>query len=143
VLHAPSLHRRRARDDNVGVRHRRHYTLEEARAELPWVAAQLTAMRDARERLADEDAHEALAGRSEGNGGGALGRQVGEAFVALRAAVAALSGRDIVLRDLDRGLIDFPSIRDDREVYLCWVDGEPDIAFWHELDAGFAGRQPL
>jgi hypothetical protein len=125
------------------VRHRRHYTLEEAVAELPWVAAQLAAMRRARERLADADARRALAGESPGNGGGALGRRLGEAFVELQGAVAAISERDIVLRDLDRGLVDFPSIRSGREVYLCWVDGEPEIAYWHELDAGFAGRQPL
>jgi len=68
---------------------------------------------------------------------------VGEAFVELQTSVAALEERDIVLRDLDRGLIDFPSIRAGEEVYLCWIEGEPDIGFWHELDAGYAGRQPL
>jgi hypothetical protein len=50
---------------------------------------------------------------------------------------------EIVLRDLDRGLVDFPALRDEREVYLCWVEGEDEIAFWHELEAGYAGRQPL
>ena len=49
----------------------------------------------------------------------------------------------MVLRDLDRGLVDFPSIRDDREVYLCWVEGEDEIGYWHDLEAGFAGREPL
>ena len=44
-----------------------------------------------------------------------------------------------MLRDLDRGLVDFPSLRDGREVYLCWVDGEPDIEYWHDLDAGLLG----
>jgi hypothetical protein len=125
------------------VRHRRHYTLEEARAELPWVAERLGAMRRARERLTDSQARAVLAEGSTGNGGGSLGRQVGEAFVELQAGVADFGRRDIVLRDLDRGLIDFPSIRAGREVYLCWVDGEPDIGFWHELDAGYAGRQEL
>ena len=72
---------------------------------------------------------------------GAPGKQVGEAFVELQAAVAELERREIVLRDLDRGLVDFPALRDGREVYLCWVDGEADISFWHELDAGYAGRQ--
>ena len=57
--------------------------------------------------------------------------------------MAEFAERDIVLRDLDRGLIDFPAVREGREVYLCWVDGEDDIAFWHDLDAGYAGRQPL
>jgi hypothetical protein len=54
-----------------------------------------------------------------------------------------LRERDIVLRDLDRGLVDFPSLRDGREVYLCWEEGEPEIAFWHEPDTGFGGRRPL
>lgn len=128
---------------NEGMRHSRHYTLEEARAELPWVAGQLAAMRTARERLGDADARQTLAEGSAGNGGGSPGRQVGEAFVELQAAVAEFGRREIVLRDLDRGLIDFPALRDGREVYLCWIDGEADIAFWHELDAGYAGRQEL
>jgi hypothetical protein len=125
------------------VRHDRHYTLEEARGLLPWVRERLAALRDARARLTDAEAREALVGESGGNGGGRLGRQVGEAFVELRAGVGAFAERGIVLRDLDRGLIDFPSLREGREVYLCWIDGEDDIAFWHDLDAGYAGRQPL
>jgi hypothetical protein len=125
------------------VRHDRHFTLEEARAERGWVAERLAAMRTARERLTDADALRALAADSPGNGGGDLGKQVGEAFVELRNGVAEFNRRGIVLRDLDQGLVDFPAIRDGREVYLCWIDGEPDIAFWHELDAGYRGRQPL
>jgi hypothetical protein len=130
-------------DENARMRHGRHYTLEEARAEPPWVAGQLAALRDARDRLADQEARAALAHGAGGNGGGTPGRQVGEAFVELQGRLAELERREIVLRDLDRGLIDFPAVRDGREVYLCWVDGEPDIAFWHELDAGYAGRQAL
>jgi hypothetical protein len=130
-------------DKNARMRHGRHYTLEEARADLPWVAGQLAALRAARDRLADQEARAALADGSTGNGGGTLGRQVGEAFVELQSRLAELERREIVLRDLDRGLIDFPSIRDGREVYLCWIDGESDIGFWHDLDAGYGGRQPL
>ncbi len=49
-----------------------------------------------------------------------------------------------MLRDLDRGLVDFPSVKgDEEEIYLCWEEGEPEIAFWHDLETGFAGRQPL
>jgi hypothetical protein len=125
------------------VRHDRHYTLEQARAALPWVRERIATLRAARDRLTDAEAHEALADASGGNGGGATGREVGEAFVTVRAGVAELAALDIVLRDLDRGLIDFPALRDGREVYLCWVDGEDDIAFWHDLDAGYTGRQPL
>ena len=125
------------------MRHRRHFTLEEARADLPWVVERLAALRDARDRLTDDEARAALAEGAPGNGGGSPGRQVGEAFLELREGVAAFAERGIVLRDLDRGLIDFPALRDGREVYLCWLDGEPDIEFWHELDAGYAGRQEL
>jgi hypothetical protein len=125
------------------MRHGRHFTLEEARTELPWVRRQLAALRDARERLTDSETRHALADGSPTNGGGEAGRRVGEAFVELQNGIAAFDRRGIVLRDLDRGLIDFPSVRDGQEIYLCWIDGEDDIGFWHELDAGYAGRQAL
>jgi hypothetical protein len=54
-----------------------------------------------------------------------------------------LHGLGVELKDPYTGLVDFPSIRDDHEVYLCWRLGEPEVAHWHELDAGFAGRQKL
>ena len=125
------------------MRHARHFTLDEARSELPWVARHLAALRDARDRLTDADARRALADGSTTNGGGHPGKQVGEAFVELQNGIAAFDERGIILRDLDSGLIDFPSMRDGHEVYLCWIDGESDIGFWHALDAGYAGRQPL
>ena len=125
------------------MRHERHYTLEEARAQLAWLAERLATMRAAQARLGDTEARAALTEAAPANGGGEPGRHVGEAFVELRTSVGELARREIVLRDLDRGLVDFPALRDGEEVYLCWVDGEPDIAFWHELDAGYGGRRPL
>ena len=50
---------------------------------------------------------------------------------------------EIVVRDLDRGLIDFPTLRDGEEVYLCWLLDEPEVAHWHAIEAGFPGRRPL
>ena len=47
------------------------------------------------------------------------------------------------LESVQQGLVDFPSIREGREVYLCWLEGEQEIGYWHDVDAGFAGRQPL
>lgn len=125
------------------MRHGRHYTLEEARALLPWVRTRLEAMRRARAQLADEESRRALADLAPGNGGGHPARQAGDALLELQTTGAAFDEREIVLRDLDRGLIDFPSLLDGREIYLCWVDGEEDIRFWHELDTGYAGREPL
>jgi hypothetical protein len=123
--------------------HSRHYTLEEASALLPRVAELLERMRSARDRLGDAEARAALAEVGQGNGGGKPGKVVSEGFLELRDAMLELRERDIVVRDLDRGLIDFPAMRDGSEVYLCWQEGEEAIAFWHEPDAGFAGRRPL
>jgi hypothetical protein len=125
------------------VKHARHYTLEEASAALGWVQDAIATLRTAREGLSDEEAREALAEAGPQNGGGDPGRVVSEAFLQLRDALARLQEAEVVLRDLDRGLVDFPAIRDDREVYLCWVEGEDEIGYWHDLEAGFAGREPL
>jgi len=125
------------------MRHSRHYTLEEANAALGWVQEAIVALRTAREGLSDAKAREALAEAGPQNGGGDPGRVVSEAFLQLRDALARLQDAEIVLRDLDRGLVDFPSLRDGQEVYLCWEEGEAEIAFWHEPEAGFAGRRPL
>ncbi len=63
--------------------------------------------------------------------------------MSMRSALMELREMDVMLRDLDRGLVDFPSLREGREIYLCWEEGEDEIAFWHEPDAGFGGRLPL
>jgi len=54
-----------------------------------------------------------------------------------------LQAADIVVRDLVRGLVDFPAVRDGEEIYLCWLVDEPQIEHWHALDAGFSGRRRL
>jgi hypothetical protein len=125
------------------VIHARHYTLEEASELLPTVVELLERMRVARNQLGDREAREALSEAGPTNGGGTPGRTVSEGFLELRDSMMELRELEVVLRDLDRGLLDFPSLRDGREVYLCWQDGEDGIRFWHEPDAGFAGRRPL
>jgi hypothetical protein len=125
------------------MRHARHYSLQEASALLPWVAERLERLRSARDRLGDVDARAALAATGQTNGGGQAGKLVSEGFLELRELMLEFNQREIVLRDLDRGLIDFPSLRGAEEVYLCWEEGEAEIGFWHEPEAGFAGRRPL
>jgi hypothetical protein len=66
-----------------------------------------------------------------------------EGQAGLRAALAEVEGLGIHVKDIDIGLVDFPSLRDGRVVYLCWKVDEPAIAYWHELDAGYAGRKPI
>jgi hypothetical protein len=123
--------------------HSRHYTLEEARGLLPRVVELIESMRSARDRLGDREARAALAEAGPKNGGGAPGRTVSRGFLELRESMLELRGLEVVLRDLDRGLVDFPALREGREVYLCWQEGEDEIGFWHEPGAGFAGRRPL
>ena len=123
--------------------HDRHFTVEEANALLDRVRPLLESLRTARDRLTDAEAHEALAGAAPGNGGGGTGRDVGEAFLEVRGLLLELQELGIVVRDIDRGLIDFPAILEGREVYLCWRLDEPAVAFWHDLETGFGGRMPL
>jgi hypothetical protein len=125
------------------VNHERHYTLEQANAALAFVTERLERLRAARVQLADEEARAALGEAGPTNGGGAAGRVVSEAFLDLQRALGDLQAMEIVLRDLDRGLVDFPALRENREIYLCWEEGEDAIAFWHDTDTGFAGREPL
>lgn len=123
--------------------HARHYSAEQANAALPWVQERLEALRTARAGLNDEEARAALAEAGPTNGGGSPGQTVSEAFLAMRSALTELREMEVVLRDLDRGLVDFPSLRDGREVYLCWEEDEDSVEHWHEPDAGHAGRRPL
>jgi hypothetical protein len=125
------------------VNHDRHYSVDEANALVPRLTPLLQQLRDARDELTDAEAHELLSEASGGNGGGEPGRQVGVAFLEVRRLLGALEEAGILLRDIDRGLIDFPAVVDGREIYLCWELGEDEVAYWHELSAGYGGRQPL
>jgi hypothetical protein len=121
----------------------RHYSLEEANAMLPQLEPLLQQLRESRDELTDAEAHELLSDASAGNGGGEPGRQVGVAFLEVRRILGALEEAGIVLRDIDRGLLDFPSLDGDREIFLCWELGEDEISYWHDLESGYGGRQPL
>ena len=125
------------------MRHERHYSVEEANAALDQVAGLIQRLRDARAGLSDGEARDALAEAAPANGGGEPGRVVSKAFLQLRSALLELQEMEVVLRDLDRGLVDFPALREGQEVYLCWEEGEDEIAFWHDPETGFGGRRPL
>lgn len=128
------------------MRHTRHYTLAEATAARGWVAARVQRIRQARAALAALGPRGGLAlgGLDPQAGGSYPGRDAARPLVELSRAVAELDAVEVVLRDLDRGLIDFPAVREGQEVYLCWLlDEEEEIGFWHPIEAGFAGRRPL
>lgn len=126
----------------------RYYTVAEARALIPRLRSLLTALQ-AEKRQLDEASRalHRLTPQMRGNGHAAEAahqeRRINELAEAIRDKLEQLSALGIEVKDLDSGLVDFPSVRDERVVYLCWRVDEPTVAYWHELEAGFAGRQPL
>ena len=128
-----------------------YFELHEAQDEVPWLKetfAAVAPLRETSRRLAAEIAE--LRQRLGSNGGSDLGRQLETRRDALEKAtdeisrlVKTIEERGILIKGVDPGLVDFPSIREGREVYLCWREGESTIRFWHDVDAGFTGRQPL
>jgi hypothetical protein len=127
----------------------RLFTLPQAIELLPTVRQLILEIQEAK---ADLDRHTAeldrLLGLTGGNGHLAADvastrQAVQTSATLLEARISELDGLGVELKGLDDGLVDFPSDRDGRTVYLCWRLGEETIAWWHEVEAGFAGRQPL
>jgi hypothetical protein len=130
-------------DEGTELVHERHFTRVEANSLLPQLTTLLSRLKDAKDELTDSEAHEALSDAAPTNGGGEQGSRVGIAFLEVRRLIDTVEQAGIVLRDIDRGLVDFPALRDGREVYLCWELGENDVAYWHDLEGGYGGREPL
>jgi hypothetical protein len=78
-----------------------------------------------------------------GNGHNIESPEVLAAFDRLRSALEEIQSLGVLVKDVNSGLLDFPCMRDGRIVFLCWRYDEPSVRYWHDLDAGFAGRQPL
>jgi hypothetical protein len=125
------------------MRHERHYTLEEARELRAWVAERVAVARGAVEVLGSPEARAAVGSIDVATGGAWPGRPVAQATLELQRAIVELQAADIVVRDVVRGLVDFPALRAGEEIYLCWLVDEAEIEHWHELDAGFAGRRRI
>ena len=122
------------------------FTIEEANAMLPSVRERLTKIQRTRRRLAAfrKHAKKAAEGAEMGGGGMEGGSLYAIVISSFTAEIAELEESGVQLKDFDRGLIDFPSLRDGRVVLLCWQLGEGDeVEWWHDMDAGFAGRTPL
>jgi len=81
--------------------------------------------------------------KSAGNGGNPTLSRMVKSFDRLDALIHAIQDSGALIKDINTGLLDFPALRDGREVYLCWKYGEGDIEFWHEIEDGFAGRQSI
>jgi hypothetical protein len=122
----------------------RLFSLEEANRLLETLRPLVSDLMQARARLLEMQP--ALAGVLEkllGNGGSRLTAELLDTFERLRADVRAIEAEGVLVKDLETGLLDFPSEREGEIVFLCWRFGEPTVAHWHSVDTGFAGRQPL
>jgi hypothetical protein len=128
----------------------RYYDIDEANAALPDVERILLALRDQREeliRLRDQvvEAQGPGAGAAAGTAADTRTLRLRMQFLIdqMQAGVTGLVDRDVQLREIPTGLIDFPALASGRQIWLCWRLGEGPIEHWHEMDDGFAGRRAL
>ena len=122
------------------------FTVQEANALLPNVRIILAKIQRAYRKLGRfrDEVRKASEAAEQGGGGIADGAAYAAVLTEFTLQLAELEGLGVQLKDFDRGLVDFPSLRDGRVVLLCWQLGEGDeLEWWHDVDAGFAGRTPL
>jgi hypothetical protein len=122
------------------------FTVQEANALLPDVRKIVGKIQRAHRKIArySEDAKKAAEAAERGGGGFTDGVAYAFVLTELTVQISELEALGVQLKDFERGLVDFPSLRDGRVVLLCWQLGEGDeLEWWHDVDAGFAGRTPL
>ena len=121
------------------------FTLEEANALVPWVAEKFQNLNMIKQeytviqrRISDSQA--TPLGQTNAD---ELKITSDELAQLIEEGIEEILDQGIIVRDVPRGLVDFPSLRDGRDIYLCWTGGEERIKYWHETDQGFSHRQPL
>jgi len=129
----------------------RYFTVDEANealGELRPLAEQMVVHR--RELVEAQSTRATLGAQVGANGGDLTPSDFAEADEELERAASSLAScieriqaAGVLIKDLDRGLLDFPALRKDEEILLCWHVGEDDIRYWHGVEEGFAGRKPL
>ncbi len=120
------------------------FTVKEANALLPRIRVLLEAMFVLRTKtLAIRRDVWPVLEKAAGNGGNRQTSELILLFNEFEELLNELHGFNCRLKDLGQGVVDFPALREGRKVYLCWQYGEPEVAFWHDIDADFAGRQAL
>ena len=130
---------------------KRTFTLEEATELLSWLESkfgQLGPVREALDQLQDEQV--ALMRQSRRNGGASLDVKIHETQTKVEEAgsqvaeiIKEIDDQGIIVRDVNMGLVDFPSFREEQEILLCWVRGEDTIQYWHGTNEGYMSRKPL
>ena len=121
----------------------KHYTLDEARQLLPLVQQWLEELARARDLITRYDERVMRAMKGGNDVGGEMVNKYVRTLASWKEVLGRFQNRQIQIKDLDRGLIDFPAFVAGREVFLCWERGEEDIEFWHDLTSGYDGREKL
>jgi hypothetical protein len=123
---------------------RKLFSVEEANDLLPELRRLLDEARARRDAMREKAPHlQPILEASTGNGGGKKGSEFGVDAYRLHLAIGRITKLGVVLKDLDSGLLDFPHLREGRVVFLCWHPPEERVGFWHEIEAGYAGRRPI
>ena len=127
----------------MAYRYQKHYTREEARALLPQIKLWLKRIAQLRAQLETHEQRLAALTDPGRDLGGEIVNNWLRTVADVKEAFSEFQKREIQIKDLDRGLVDFPALRDGKEIFLCWEKDEEDIEHWHDLDTGYAGREPL
>jgi hypothetical protein len=122
----------------------KYFTIEQADAAIRQIGPLLVQIQGIRSRISESrpELWQAME-RTAGNGGSQELSRLALEFGALDGLVHRILDTGAEVKDLSTGLLDFRALRNDREVYLCWMMGEDRLLYWHEIEAGFAGRQPI
>ena len=121
-----------------------YFTLQEANETLNIIRPLMDEVQMIRKKILENqpEAWPAIE-KSAGNGGNRALSNLVQDFEKLDALVHQIQDTGAQIKDINTGLLDFSALKNGREVYLCWQHGEDDIQYWHEIEAGFAGRQPI
>lgn len=124
--------------------HEKTFTIGEARAAIPRLREQLAVLREERAALGRlHGAIQRARAKAEQNGGSPYGELYLTHAFEFATTLDEVEQSGAIIKDFAAGLVDFPHEYEGRIVYLCWKLGEDDLGWWHEIEDGFAGRQPI
>jgi hypothetical protein len=122
----------------------RYFTLDQAQAALEIIRPLVDEILEIRQSILKRQPEIwPVLAKAAGNGGSKVASEIAQEFARLDQNVRMILATGALLKDVNLGLVDFPYWHEDREIYLCWKYGEESISFWHEIDSGFSGRQPV
>jgi hypothetical protein len=128
----------------IDMKEKKFFTLDEANTVIPQLLKNVPRIQELESDLRNKypDVKNAWE-KHKFNGGSVQGTQYLGTALQLNRIMSDLESKGCIIKGIKEGLVDFPSLRDGREVYLCWRAPEKEIKYWHEIDSGFAGRQPI